>query len=43
MTTQQTISDQNPHPGAGKAFDMSVDALLEQLALDNYSLIPCQE
>ena len=43
MTTQPTIADKTQSPTAKDDFELSIDNLLAQLALDNYSLVPCQD
>jgi hypothetical protein len=43
MSKQQIISETSPHSDAGDGFQWSIDDLLAQLALDNYSLVPCQD
>jgi hypothetical protein len=43
MFTQTMINDGIQHLHTAADFELSIDDLLAQLALDNYSMIPCQD
>ena len=43
MRRQHNATEQEQHLGQRDKFELSVDDLLAQLALDNYSLVPCQD